>query len=58
MAAVEGANAYLQAAGKRKPTEISVKGAIWICRERHGDTDPYGECIMRKQSNEKVKLIS
>lgn len=56
--AVEVANAYLQAAGKRKPTRITVKGAIWICRERHGDTNPYGECVMRKQSNEKVNLIS
>ncbi|WGS44323.1 hypothetical protein LFL97_27380 [Burkholderia sp. JSH-S8] len=56
--AVEVANAYLQAAGKRKSTEISVKGAIWICRERHGDTNPYGECVMRKRPNEKVKLIS
>lgn len=57
-AAVEVANTYVQAAGKRQPTEISVKGAIWICRERHGDTNPYGECVMRKQPNEKVKLIS
>ncbi|MBN3818031.1 hypothetical protein G3N57_16075 [Paraburkholderia sp. Se-20369] len=57
-AAIEVANAYLQAAGKRKTAEITVKGAIWICRERHGDTNPYGECVMRKQPNEKVNLIS
>ncbi|KVN27103.1 hypothetical protein WJ63_14440 [Burkholderia pyrrocinia] len=57
-AAVEVANAYLQAADKRQPTEITIKGAIWICRERHGDTNPYGECVMRKQPSEKVNLIS
>ncbi|MBU4629258.1 hypothetical protein HRJ41_17415 [Pseudomonas sp. BF61] len=56
--AIEVANAYIQLNYKREPVVITIKGKRWICRERQGDTNPYGECAMQRNPDEKVILTS
>ncbi|WP_145309033.1 MULTISPECIES: hypothetical protein [unclassified Pseudomonas] len=57
-AAIEVANAYIQLNYKLEPVLIMNKGERWICRQRQGHTNPYGECLMQKNPDEKVTLTS
>ncbi|MDN3293731.1 hypothetical protein QWM81_06665 [Streptomyces ficellus] len=54
------ADAYGKAveAKDRKVVIVHVDGTAWKCRERHGDPNPYTECVKLKDRTEKVKLLS
>ncbi|MHC8345000.1 hypothetical protein [Pseudomonas sp. RT6P73] len=57
-AAIEVANAYIQLNYKLEPVLITIKGERWTCRQRQGDTNPYGECAIQRNPDEKVILTS
>jgi hypothetical protein len=54
------AEAYLKAAhdDDRKVVVVHADDARWKCRERHGDPNPYTECVKLKDRAEKVRLLS
>ena len=58
--AVAVAEAYLRVsqAGRRGPFRIRIAGATWACAEVRGETNPYGECTMRRNRRERVQLRS
>lgn len=59
--AVRVANEYLHAItgtdGKSR-VDVQVDGAVWTCRERRGDTNPFTECVMQAEPHDIVILVS
>lgn len=54
------ADAYVRGRQQGRPgvLRVRVAGAFWLCSEIHDDTNPYGECVMRRNRRERVWVRS
>lgn len=59
--AVKVANQYLDApkgTDRKAKVDVQVDGAVWTCRERMNDTNPFIQCVRQAEPHDEVWLVS